>query len=124
VKNRHAGAIAHAIGTDGDGHVALAGTGSADQHGVALGAEKAALVQFAHQPLVHWRYCAVKLGEVFHHREARHPHPVGDRAGAIIGHRGEQQFAEDALKGMLGAPPRGDDFVISCAHSGQLELAQ
>src|SRR5215470_15664383 len=54
----------------------------------------------------------------------RHPHAVGDRAGAVIGQRGEQQLAEDALKGVLRAHPRGDHLVISGAHSGQFQLAQ
>lgn len=78
--------------------MALAGAGSANQHGVALGGEKAALVQLAHQPLVDRRHREVKLREVLHHREARHPHAVGDRAGAMIGQLGEQQLTEDALE--------------------------
>src|SRR5262252_10503519 len=47
-KEAHAGTVAHAIGADGNGNMALAGAGAADQHGVALGGEKAALVQLAH----------------------------------------------------------------------------
>ena len=42
----------------------------------------------------------------------------------MIGQLGEQQLAEDALKRVLGAHPRGDHLVIGRAHSGQLELAQ
>jgi hypothetical protein len=104
--------------------MALAGAGPADQHGVALGGEKAALMQLAHQPLIDRRHREVELGEVFHHREARHPHAVGDRSGAIVGELGAQQFPENALNRMLGAHPRGDHLVIGRAHSGQLELAQ
>ena len=102
----HAGAVAHAIGADRYGDMALAGAGSADQHGVALGGEKAALVQLAHQPLVDRRDREVELGEVLHHREARHPHAVGGRAGAMIGELGEQQFARRcAERGAGRAPP-------------------
>ena len=50
----HTGAVAHAIGADCYGDMALAGAGPADQYGVALGGKKAAFVQFAHQPLVDW----------------------------------------------------------------------
>ena len=89
----------------------LAGAGSADQHGVALGGEEAALVQLAHQPLIDRRHHEVELGEVLHHRETRHPHAVGGRAGAMIGELSEQQLAEDALKRMLGAHPRRDQLV-------------
>jgi hypothetical protein len=42
----------------------------------------------------------------------------------MIGQLREQQFAEDALKGVLRAHPRGNDLVIGRTHSGQLELAQ
>jgi hypothetical protein len=38
----------------------------------------------------------------------------------MIGHLGEQQLTEDALKRMLGAHPRGDHLVIGRAHAGQL----
>jgi hypothetical protein len=62
----------------------------------------------------------VELGEVLHHREPHHPHPVGDRTSAMVGELGEQQLAEDALKGMLGAYSRRNHLVISRAHSGQL----
>src|SRR6516164_11593959 len=48
----HAGTVAHAIGADRYSQVTLAGAGPADQYGVALGSEKAAVVQLAHQPLV------------------------------------------------------------------------
>ena len=48
----HAGAVAHAIGADRYGKMRFAGAGPADQHGVALSGEKAALMQFAHQPLI------------------------------------------------------------------------
>src|ERR1041384_7728872 len=68
---------AHAIGADRYGDMRFAGAGSADQHGVALGGEKAAPVelirQLAHQTLVDRRHREVELGEVLHHREARHP---------------------------------------------------
>ena len=69
----HAGAVAHAIGADRYGDMALAGTGSANQHGVALGGEKAALVQLTHQALVHGRDREVELGEVLHYWETRRP---------------------------------------------------
>jgi hypothetical protein len=104
--------------------MALAGAGSADQHGVALGGEKAARVQLAHQTLVDRRDREVELGKVLHHREARHPHPVGGRAGTMVGELGEQQLAEDALKGMLGAQSRRDHLVVCRANPGQLELAE
>ena len=122
-KEAHAGAVAHAIGADRDGDMALAGAGSADQHGVALGCQKAALVQFAHQPLVDRRDREVELGKVLHHREARHPHAVGGRAGAMIGELGEQQFAEDALNRVLGAQSCRHHLVVGGAHAGQLQLA-
>src|SRR6516164_6226456 len=67
----HAGTVAHAIGADCYSEVTLAGAGPADQYGVALGSEKAAVVQLAHQPLVDRRDREVKLREVLHHREAR-----------------------------------------------------
>jgi hypothetical protein len=38
----------------------------------------------------------------------------------MVGELGKQQFAEDALKRVLGAHPRGDHLVIGRAHSGQL----
>jgi IS66 C-terminal element len=62
--------------------------------------------------------------EVLHHREARHSHAVSSRAGAVIGELGEQQFAEDALKGMLGAHAGRDHLVVGGAHAGQLQLAR
>jgi len=54
-------------------YMALAGAGAADQHGIALGDQKATLVQLAHQPLVDRRDREVELGEVLHDREAGHP---------------------------------------------------
>jgi hypothetical protein len=42
----------------------------------------------------------------------------------MIGQLSEQQLAEDALKRVLGAQPRGNHLIIGRAHSGQLELAQ
>jgi hypothetical protein len=38
----------------------------------------------------------------------------------MIGHLGEQQFAEDALKRMLRAHPRRNNFIKGGAHAGQL----
>ena len=116
----HAGAVAHAIGADRYGKMRFAGAGPADQHGVALSGEKAALVQLARQPLIDRRDREVELGQVLHHRETRHPHPIGGRAGTIIRQLGEQQFAEDALKGMLGAYAGRDYLVVSHTHAGQL----
>src|SRR5215210_2846072 len=46
----HAGSVAHAIGTGRYRNMALAGAGPANQHGVALGSEKAAVMQLALQP--------------------------------------------------------------------------
>jgi hypothetical protein len=42
----------------------------------------------------------------------------------MIGQLREQQFAEDALKGVLRAHPRGNDLVIGRTHSSQPEQAQ
>src|SRR5436305_5580113 len=69
----NARAVAHAIGADRYRYMALAGAGAADQHGIALGDQKATLVQLAHQPLVDRRDREVELGEVLHDREAGHP---------------------------------------------------
>ena len=104
--------------------MALAGAGAADQHGVALGGEEAALVQLAHQALIDRRDREVELGQALHHRETGDTDPVGDRAGPVVGELGEQQFPENALNRMLGAQSRGDHLVVSGAHPGQLELAQ
>jgi hypothetical protein len=38
----------------------------------------------------------------------------------MVSELGEQQLAEDALKGMLGAHSRRDHLVVSRAYSGQL----
>ncbi len=80
-------------------------------------------MQLAHQPLIDRRDREVELGEVLHHREAGNTHPVGGRAGAIVGELGEQQFPDDALNRMLGAQPRRNHLVVGGAHAGQLELA-
>ena len=94
---------AHAISPDRYRYMALAGAGAADQDGVGVGLP-AALVQLAHQPLIDRRDREVELGEVLHHRETGNTHPVGGRAGAIVGELDQQQFPDDALNRMLGAP--------------------
>ena len=70
-----------------------------------------------HQPLIERRHGEVEFGEIFHHRETRRRHAVGDRAGAMIGQLREQQFAEDALKGLLGVT--GAEYEVTGGDSAK-----
>ena len=99
----------------------LAGAGSADEDGVALGGEKAALVQVADEWLVDGRGGEVELGERLGQREPGHAHLVGDGAGAHGSNLGEEQFADDARHRVLRAGCRLDDLVVGRAHAGELQ---
>jgi len=83
---------------NGYGEMRFTGTGSADQHGVALFGEKAAGRQVADQGLVDRRAGEVELVDVLGQRQLGDGQLVLDRARLLLGDLGAEQVAEDARR--------------------------
>jgi hypothetical protein len=53
---------------DGYGKIALSGTGTADQHGIALVLEERASGKITHQPLIDGRVAKIEVGQLLGQR--------------------------------------------------------
>jgi hypothetical protein len=93
-----AGAAADAGAGDGNGEMALAGTGSPDQHGVALLDEEAAAGQVADQGLVDRRAGEVEVIDVLGQRQFGDGQLVFDRARLLLGDLGGEQITENTRR--------------------------
>lgn len=80
-----AGAVTDAAPRDGDGEMALAGAGSADQHGIALAGQEGARGQLSYQGLVDRGAGEVEVGQLLGQRQLGDAHLVLDRSGLLVG---------------------------------------
>jgi len=79
--------------------MAFPGSGSADQHAVALLGDEAAAGEIAHQRLVDRRAGEVEVVEVLGERQAGDGELILDRAGLLLGDlRLEQIAAQSSLR--------------------------
>ena len=122
VEEASPGAVADAMGGDGDGQMRFAGAGSSDQDGVAGRREQAAGVKVAHQRGVDRRHREVEAGEFLGQRQLGRSQAVTDRADLLFRDLGLQQVAENPLDRMLAADGVGHDLVIGGPHSGQMQV--
>ena len=120
VEKATAGAAADAGPSDGDGCVALAGAGSADQHDVALLLDEAAAGEVAHQCLVHRSGVEVEVVDVLGERQLGDRHLVLDRPRLLLADLGPQKIADHLLGFVLPLHGRGDDLVVCSAHAEEL----
>src|SRR5690554_4215857 len=123
VEEATAGAAADAGPCDGDGCVALAGAGSADQHDVALLLDEAAAGEVAHQRLVHGGGIEVEVVDVLGQRQLGDRHLVLDRPRLLLTDLVLEEVADQPLRLVLALHGGGDDLVIGTAHAVELELA-
>src|SRR6185369_2961472 len=107
---------------DSDGKVGLAGSGSADQHGIASLCDAAAAGEVVHERLVD--RCALELEviEVLGERQLGDGELVFDRARLFLVDLGLEQITDDALRFVLAFDSGGHDLVEGVLHAVELEL--
>jgi hypothetical protein len=81
--------------------MALAGSGAADQHGVALLGDESAGRQIADERLIHRRAGEVALVDVLGQRQLGDGELVLDRVRLLLGDLGGEQVADDARRPIL-----------------------
>ena len=116
------GAAADAGPGNGDGKMALAGACSADQDGVSLLGQKAAVRQLAHQRLIDGRAGKLEAIEVLGQRQLGERHLVFDRSRLFFGDLGLQEIANNARRFVLTLDPGRHDLVEGGAHAVELQL--
>ena len=118
-----AGAGADAASGNGDGKMGFAGTGTADQHDVALLGDEATTSEVIHERLVDRRAFELEVIEVLGERQLGDGELVLDRARLLLADLGVEQIADNALRLMLAFDGRGHDLVEGVLHAVELELA-
>src|ERR1700704_1020326 len=118
-----AGTATDAASGDGDGQMGLAGTGPADQHGVALLGDEAAAGEVVDERLVDRRSLELEVVEVFGQRQLGDGELVLDRARLLLADLGVEQITDDALRLVLTFNSSGHDLVEGSLHAIELELA-
>src|SRR5215470_2870936 len=115
-------ARANAASTDRNGQMGLAGTGTADQHDIALRGEEAAAGEISHQRLIDW--CAVKYKavEILGQGKLGDGELVFDRAGLLLADLSPEQVADDVLRLVLTLNGGGHDLVEGGLHAVEAEL--
>jgi hypothetical protein len=88
---------ADAASGDRDGKMGFAGSGSADQYGVALLSEEGAAGEVIDERFVDWCSFELEVVEVFGERQLGNGELVLDRACLLLADLGLKQVAEDAL---------------------------
>src|SRR5262249_34416121 len=106
---------------NGYGEMALAGAGSADQHGVARLGEKATARQIAHQRLIDRRAGEVEIVDVLGQRQLGDGQLVFDRARLLLGNLSAEPLADDARRLVPTLEPARHDLVIGRPHPVELE---
>jgi hypothetical protein len=99
----------------------LAGTGAADQHGVALLGEECAGRQVADQRLVDRRTGKVEIVDILGQRQLGDGQLVFDRARLLFGDLGGEQVADDARRLMAALDAVAHHLVVGRAHAVQLQ---
>ena len=89
---------ANAASGDGDHRVRLAGSGSADEHGVALLGDEAAAGEIADERLVDWRALEHEVVEVLGERQLGGCDLILDQARLLLRDLGAQKVADEALR--------------------------
>ena len=118
-----AGAGADAASGDGDGKMGLAGSSSADQHGIALLGDESAAGEVAHERLVDRRARELEVVEVLGERQLGDGELILDRARLLLADLGVEQIADDALGLVLAFDGGGHDLVVGGLHAIELEFA-
>jgi len=118
-----AGAGSDAASGNGDSKMRLAGAGPADQHGVALLCNEAAVGEVIYERLVDRRALELEVIEVFGERQLGDGELVLDRARLLLIDLGVEQIADDPLRLMLAFDSGGHDLVEGSLHAVELEFA-
>ncbi len=108
---------------DANGKMGFAGSGAADQDEVPLMVEEVTSCQVADQRLVDLRRLEVELFQFFGQGQFGNGHLVFDRAGLLLADLGSEQIPDDLLRLMLAFDSGGQDLVIRCSHSVELQLS-
>ena len=114
---------ADAASRDGDHRVRLAGSGSADEHGVALLGDEAAAGEIANERLVDRRALEHEVVEVFGERQLGGRDLILDRPRLLFGDLGAQEVAEEALRLVLALERGRKRLVVGGLHAVELELS-
>ncbi len=108
VEEAAARAVADQRPGNGDGQMRLAGSGAADEDGVALVGDEGAVGEVADQRLVDRRVGEVEVLDVLGQRQLGDGELVFDGARLLLGDLGRQQIADDPRRLVLaldaGAP--------------------
>src|SRR5882672_1919740 len=118
-----AGTGSDAASGDGYGQMGLAGTGAADQHGVALLGDEAAAGEVIDQRLVDGCPLELEVVEVLGKRQFCDGELVLDRAGLLLVDLGVKQVTDNALGFVLTLDGGRHDLVEGSLHAVELEFA-
>src|ERR1700761_157724 len=117
------GAGADAASGDGNGQMSLAGTGAADQHGVALLGDEATADKVVHERLIDRGALELEVVEVLGERQFGDSELVFDRPRLLLVDLGAEQITDDTLRFMLAFDSGGHDLVEGSLHAVELEFA-
>src|SRR6185437_13237356 len=106
-----------------DGQMGLAGTGAADQHGVALLGDEAAAGEVIDQRLVDRCSFELEVLKVLGERQLGDGELVLDRAGLLLVDLGVEQVTDNALGFVLTLDGGRHDLVEGSLHAVELEFA-
>src|SRR6516225_7266450 len=102
---------------DCDGQMGLAGTGTADQHDVALLGDEAAGGEIVDERLVDRRPVELEVGDVLGKRQLGDGELVLDRSGLLLVDLGVEQVSDDALGFVLSLDGSRHDLVEGSLHA-------
>jgi hypothetical protein len=108
---------------DGDRQVGLAGSGSADEHDVALLGDEAAPGQIANEGLVDRRVLEGEVVDVLGERQLGDGELVLDRPRLLLRDLGAQEVADEALRLVLALERGRERLVVGGLHAVELQLA-
>src|SRR6202011_4699429 len=118
-----AGTGSDAASGDCDGEMGLAGTGTADQHGVALLGDEASTGEIIDQRLVDGGALELEVIKVLGKRQFGDGELVLDRASLLLVDLGVEQVSDNALGFVLTLDGGRHDLVEGGLHAVELELA-
>jgi hypothetical protein len=122
VKNRPR-SCPDATSRDGDRQVSLSGSGSPDQHDVALLGDEGAAGEIANEGLVDRRVLEGEVVDVLGERQLGDGELILDRARLLLRDLGAQKVADEALRLVFALERGRERLVIGGLHAVELQLA-
>jgi len=108
---------------DRDGKVRLAGSGAADEDGIALISDKGTGGEVADQGFVDGRVGEVEVVDVLGQRQLGDGELVFDRTCLLLGDLGREQIADDPRRLVLALDGGAHDLVVGAAHPVELQCS-